>query len=49
MNKGFYLKMAWGNIRKNRNIYLPYLLAASVMTALFTSRVRSVIWWIFPV
>ena len=26
---------AWGNIRKNRNIYLPYLLAASVMTALF--------------
>ena len=35
MNKGFYLKMAWGNIRKNRNIYLPYLLAASVMTALF--------------
>ena len=35
MNKGFYLKTAWGNIRKNRNIYLPYLLAASVMTALF--------------
>ena len=35
MNKGFYLKMAWGNIRKNRNIHLPYLLAASVMTALF--------------
>ena len=35
MNKGFYLKMAWGTIRKNRNIYLPYLLAASVMTALF--------------
>lgn len=42
MNKGFYLKMAWGNIRKNRNIYLPYLLAASVMTALFYIQVLSV-------
>ena len=35
MNKGFYLKMAWGNIRKNRNIYLPYLLTAALMAALF--------------
>lgn len=35
MNKGFYLKMSWGNIRKNRHIYLPYLMAVSLVVGLY--------------
>ena len=33
MRKGFYWKLAAGNIRKNRKIYYPYLLTA-VLTAM---------------
>lgn len=35
MNKGFYTKMAWGNIRKNHHIYLPYFLAAGLVVGLY--------------
>jgi putative ABC transport system permease protein len=35
MNKGFYFKMAVGNIRKNKNIYRSYLLAVSLVTGMF--------------
>ncbi|MFW5646602.1 MAG: FtsX-like permease family protein [Acetivibrio ethanolgignens] len=35
MNKHFYLKMAVQNIRKNRRIYVPFILAAIGMTALY--------------
>ncbi len=35
MNRGFYFKMAVGNIRKNKNIYRSYLLAVSLVTGMF--------------
>ncbi len=35
MNKFFYSRMAVSNIRKNKNIYLPYLLAGTLIVALF--------------
>lgn len=35
MNRNFYLKMAIQNIRKNRRIYVPFILAATGMTALY--------------
>ena len=35
MNRGFYTKMAWGNIRKQRQIYVPYLLAVSLVMGLY--------------
>ena len=30
MNKGFYLKLALSNLRRNRKFYAPYLLASVV-------------------
>lgn len=35
MSKAFYSRLALTNIRKNRNIYLPYLLAGALITALY--------------
>ena len=35
MGKGFYWKLAAGNIQKNRKIYFPYLLASIVTIAMF--------------
>ena len=35
MKTAFYPRLAWNNIRKNNNIYLPYLLAASLMVGLY--------------
>lgn len=31
----FFLKMAAGNLRRNRRMYLPYFIAATVMTAVY--------------
>ena len=35
LKKGFYLKLAASNIRKNRKTYLPYLLACIGMVAMY--------------
>lgn len=35
MNKGFYSRLAITNIRKNKSIYLPYLLASTLIVGLF--------------
>ncbi len=35
MKTAFYPRLAWTNIRKNNNIYLPYLLAASLIVGLY--------------
>lgn len=35
MSKAFYSRLALTNIRKNRNIYLPYLLAGALITAIY--------------
>lgn len=35
MNKCFYLKMAVGNLRRNKEIYFPYLLASGLMIMVF--------------
>ena len=34
MNKGFYLKLALSNLRRNRKFYAPYLLASVVTVAM---------------
>ena len=41
MNRNFYSRIALLNIRNNKNIYLPYLLAGSLIVMLFYS-LRSV-------
>ena len=35
MKKGFYLKLAWTGIRKNKKLYLPYLLTCIGMVMMF--------------
>ena len=35
MNKGFYTKLAWTGIRKNRQLYYPYLVAGMAMVMVF--------------
>lgn len=35
MNKGLYLKLAWTGIKKNKQLYFPYLLSGSVMVMVF--------------
>ena len=34
MNKFFYPRLAFTNIRKNRSIYVPYLLAGALVVSL---------------
>ncbi|MDE6904132.1 MAG: ABC transporter permease [Lachnospiraceae bacterium] len=35
MNKGFYTKLAWTGIKKNKQLYYPYLLAGAAMVMVF--------------
>ena len=35
MKRGFYLKLAWSGIRKNRRLYTPYLLTCVGMVLMF--------------
>lgn len=35
MKRGFYPKLAWDGIRKNKRIYLPYILTCSGMVMMF--------------
>lgn len=35
MSKGFYSRLAWTGIRKNKQLYYPYLLSGAMMTAVF--------------
>ena len=35
MKRGFYLKLAWSGIRKNRRLYTPYLLTCVGMVMMF--------------
>lgn len=35
MSKGLYIRLAWQNIRKNKNTFLPFLFSGIVMTAMF--------------
>lgn len=35
MKKGFYIKMAWTGIRKNKRLYVPYLLTCIGMVMMF--------------
>lgn len=35
MKKGFYPKLAWDAIRKNKQMYVPYILTGSVMVMMF--------------
>ena len=34
MNIGFYPKLAWTGIQKNRKLYLPYLLTCAGMVSM---------------
>ena len=40
MKRGFYLKLAWSGIRKNRRLYTPYLLTCvgMVMSGFLSQR-----------
>ncbi len=35
MNRGLYLKLAWTGIKKNKQLYYPYLLSGTVMIMVF--------------
>ena len=35
MNKGFYTKLAWTGIKRNKQLYYPYLLAGAAMVMVF--------------
>ncbi len=35
MRRGFYRKIAWNGIRKNRSLYVPYLLTCTGMVGMF--------------
>ena len=35
MNRGLYVKLAWTGIRKNKQLYYPYLLSGAVMVMVF--------------
>lgn len=35
MKRGFYSKLAWDAIRKNKKLYIPYILTGSVMVMMF--------------
>lgn len=35
MAKGFYLKLAWANVKRNRLTYVPYLLATALISGVF--------------
>lgn len=35
MSKGLYIRLAWQNIKKNKNTFLPFLFSGIVMTAMF--------------
>ena len=35
MNRGLYLKLAWTGIKKNKQLYYPYLLSGAVMVMVF--------------
>ena len=35
MRAGFYPKLAWEGIRKNRRLYVPYILTGSVMVMMY--------------
>ena len=37
MKKGIYRRLAWMGIRKNRQLYFPYLLSGTVMVMVFYS------------
>ena len=33
--KGFYFKLAWANIRRSREVYLPYLIACAIIGGIY--------------
>ena len=35
MAKGFYLKLAWANIRRSREVYLPYMIACAIIGGIY--------------
>lgn len=35
MKRAFYLRLAWDGIRKNKKLYIPYILTCVCMTAMF--------------
>ena len=35
LGKGFYCKLAWGNIRRSREVYLPYLIACAIIGGIY--------------
>lgn len=35
LGKGFYLKLAWANVRRSREVYLPYMLAAAIIGGVY--------------
>ena len=35
MKKAFYLRLAWDGIKKNKKLYLPYILTCVGMIAMF--------------
>lgn len=35
MKTGFYSKLAWEGIRKNKRLYFPYILTGSVMVMMY--------------
>ena len=35
LGKGFYLKIAWANVRRSKEVYLPYMLAAAIIGGVY--------------
>ncbi len=35
MGKNFFLKLAWTNVRRNRAVYLPYMVAVAIISGVF--------------
>lgn len=35
MGKNFFLKLAWTNVRRNRSVYLPYMVAVAIISGVF--------------
>jgi ABC-type antimicrobial peptide transport system permease subunit len=35
LGKNFFLKLAWNNVRRNRSVYLPYVVAVAIISGVF--------------
>lgn len=35
MGKNYFIKLAWNNVRRNRSVYLPYMIAVAIISGVF--------------